>query len=174
MYVKVIEDMEVEPIDLEELKEWLRIDIDYTAEDNILTNLIKSSRILLENYTGLSFGTKTLEAVIDIANKAEVPYSPLQSMTSVYRRNEHSWVLCVEGEDYWILNNTIEVSLPAMYKLTYVAGYEDLPEPLKTDIKVIGGWQYENRGIKFNESGTALTYPFLNLLNARYFKKIVI
>lgn len=174
MYVKVLTDLDSEPLNIQEVKEWLRIDIYYNIEDELLTALIKSSRMLLESYTGLSFGTKTIEAVLDINKEINVPYSPLQTMTSVERRENHEWVACTLDKDYWIMNDTIQVALPATYRLVYVAGYTELPEPLKTDIKVICGWQYENRGIKFNESSTAITYPFLNLLNSRYFKKIVI
>lgn len=172
MYVKVITDLTEEPLSLEDAKKWMRVE--YDSDDTLIEALIKSSRMLLESYTGLSFGTKEIEAVLDITKEVTVPYSPLQTMTSVYKRDDNEWVLSVENEDYWIINDTIKVNFPGLYKLTYEAGYEELPEPLLTDIKVILSWQYENRGIKFNESGTALTYPFLNLLNARYYKQIVI
>lgn len=173
MYVKVITDISVEPVSLSDAKAWMRV-VDYTSDDTLITNLVKGSRILLENYTGLSFGTKTIEATFDITHEAEVPYSPLQSMTSVYKRYDNSWVLMTVNVDYWVFNNTIKVAAPGLYKMTYVAGYTSLPEPLKTDIKVITAWQYENRGIKFNEEATATAYPFVNLLNARTYRKVVI
>lgn len=172
MYVKIITDLVTEPVSLADAKKWMRVE--YDSDDTLITALIKSTRTLLESYTGLSFGTKTIETVIDITKEIQVPYSPLQTMTSVYRRENNAWVLCVVDLDYYIINNTIQVELPALYKLTYTAGYTTLPEPLKTDIKVMTAWQYENRGIKFDEVGTAQSYPFMNLLNARNYRQIVI
>lgn len=173
MYVKIITDLSVEPVTLQEAKDWMKV-VDYTYDDSMITNLIKSTRILLEEYTGLSFGTKTIEAIYDIKEVSEVPYSPLQSMTSVYRRNNEAWELMNVNQDYWIIADSIKVAYPGMYKLRYQAGYTTLPEALKTDIKVLVGWQYENRGIRFNERGNATVNPFLNILNAPKFKKVVI
>lgn len=178
MYIKIVSDLTTEPVSLSDAKLWMRI-ADYTSDDTLITSLIKSSRILLEQFTGLSFGTKTIEATFDITNEADIPYSPLQSMTSVYRRDNNTWTLMTNNVDYWILNDSIKVAFPGLYKLTYQAGYASLPESLKTDIKVITAWQYENRGLKFqsNTVGQNLSadqYPFINLLNSRNFRKTVI
>jgi hypothetical protein len=178
MYVKIITDLTTEPISLSDAKLWMRI-ADYTSDDTLITSLLKSSRILLEQYTALSFGTKTIEATFDITKEAEIPYGPVQSMTSVYRRENESWSLMTANVDYWIINDTIKVAYPGLYKMTYQAGYTTLPEGLKTDIKVITAWQYENRGLKFvsNTVGQNLSadqYPFINLLNSRMYRRVVI
>lgn len=173
MYVKVITDLEEEPVTLEEAKAWLKIE-DFTTDDTLVETLIKSSRILLEGYTGTSFGTKELEVIIDITQKIDVPYAPLQTMTKVERRENEGWVDCVENTDFWIIGDTIKVNLPAMYRLTYVAGFEELPENLKTDIKVMVAWQFENRGIKFTDTIDATNYPFMHLLNSRQYRRVVI
>lgn len=173
MYIKIITDTSDEPVTLVEAKTWMRV-LDYTYDDLIISNLIKSCRSTLESYTGLSFKTKTIECIIYINKELEIPYSPLQVMNSVYRRENESWVLAEVDKDYWIIGDKIKVSLPAMYKLNYLAGYTSLPEALKTDIKVLAAWQYENRGIKFNDALTATNYPLINLLNARNYRKVVI
>lgn len=175
MYVKVVTDLATEPVTLQEAKTWMRIN-DFTSDDTLITALIKSSRTLLERYTGLSFGTKTLEVIVEIEKNINLPYSPLQTMTSVYRRFNNQWELMTVNTDYYIIGDTLRVTLPGEYKLTYVAGFTVLPEPLKTDIKVIVAWQYENRNIKFSEgdASTITGYPFINLLNSRAYKSIVI
>lgn len=178
MYVKIITDLSTEPVSLADAKLWMRI-VDYTSDDALITSVIKSSRILLEQYTGLSFGTKTIETTFDITKESELPYGPVQSVTSVYRRDDESWTLMTANSDYWLINDTLKVAYPGLYKVTYQAGYTTLPEGLKTDIKVITAWQYENRGLKFqsNTVGQNLSadqYPFINLLNSRMYRRVVI
>ena len=40
-------------ITLEEVKEWLRIDSDYTEDDNLLNSLISTSQIMIKAATGV-------------------------------------------------------------------------------------------------------------------------
>tara|TARA_R110002096_G_scaffold246771_2_gene439141 strand:+ start:450 stop:1079 length:630 start_codon:yes stop_codon:yes gene_type:complete len=94
----------IEPVTLTEAKAHLRVET--TADDTLLTSLIKSSRQMAEAYTGITFidttwklfidnwpstynkawGSGVRELPIDYDNKRsyiEIPLSPLQSVTHI-------------------------------------------------------------------------------------------
>ena len=61
-----------------------------TAEDNFLTGLITAARQYCENYTRLALATQTRDYYLDdfpSCDHIEIPYSPLQSVTSVKYKN---------------------------------------------------------------------------------------
>ena len=176
MKVNIITDFVAEPVSTTEAKLWMRIN-DFTSDDTLITELVKSTRKHLEKFTGLSFGTKTIEAVMNVDLPSfELPYSPVQSVTSVEKWSGTEWETLVLGEDYFVIEDNIEVYSQGKYRVNYQAGYTELPEDLKTDIKVLVAWQYENRGLKFAQTAdNSLTmYPHWNLLNSRLYRKIVI
>ena len=172
MTVTIITDMVSEPVSLTEAKAWMRIK-DFTDDDALVGSLIESTRRHLERYTGLSFGTKTVETILDIEDDVELPYGPVQSVTSVYLRNGTAWEAVTE---YVLTGSTLKVYGKGTYKVRYQAGYISCPDDLRTDIKVLTAWQYENRGLKLQtEKGKGVSeFPHWNLLNARLYKKIVI
>jgi uncharacterized phiE125 gp8 family phage protein len=175
MKVEVISDMVSEPVSLTEIKNWLRIK-DFTDDDNLLIELSKSTRKHLEKFTGLSFGIKTLESIVDVdREKIELPYSPVASITSVYELNyENAWEL-LDVSDYKLIGDVLKIR-NGCFKVTYQAGFISLPEDLKTDIKVLVAWQYKNRGLNFeaDKDGDIREFPHRNLLNSRLYKKVVI
>lgn len=175
MKVEVISDMVSEPVSLTEIKNWLRIK-DFTDDDNLLIELSKSTRRHLEKFTGLSFGIKTLESIVDVdREQVELPYSPVSSVTSVYELSAtNDWEL-VEVDDYRLVGDVLKIR-NGCFKVTYQAGFISLPEDLKTDIKVLVAWQYKNRGLNFeaDRQMDIREFPHRNLLNARMYKKVVI
>lgn len=83
--IEVVTDLESEPVTLEETKAWLRIDADFFDDDNILNSLITGGRELLEKFTNLAFGVKTLKVRFS-SNCIDLPYGPtgvIQSVTYV-------------------------------------------------------------------------------------------
>lgn len=82
--VKIIEDIEEEPVTLEEVKSFLRIDADYTAEDTVLDLIITSAREKLEAQLNLAFGIKTLEIQFT-GYEIELPYGPTGDIESIYK-----------------------------------------------------------------------------------------
>ena len=175
MRVKVLSEMVSEPLSLTEAKAWLRVK-DFTDDDTLIAALVKSTRKHLEGYTGLSFGTRTLEVVMKIDESAELPYSPVQSVTSVYKLVDNEWEL-VDNADWWLIGDDLKVRTCDMFKVTYQAGYTQLPDDLLTDIKVLVAWQYKNRGIIFEVDRNEIIivqYPHNLLLNSRLYRKVVI
>lgn len=175
MNVTVTSDMVSEPVSLTEAKNWLRIK-EFTDDDTLLTELIKSTRKHLEKFTGLSFGTKTVRATLTLDGWTELPYGPVISITTVQRWEEGTGAF-EAYTDYQSYESKIKPALEGIYKVTYQAGFSTLPEDLKTDIKVLVAWQYKNRGINFGTEAEAdglREYPHNNLLNARQYRKVVI
>jgi uncharacterized phiE125 gp8 family phage protein len=175
MKVTVISDMVAEPVSLTEIKNWLRIK-DFTDDDTLLVELGKSTRRHLEKFTGLSFGVKTLESIVDVdREQIELPYSPVASLTSVYELTSFiEWTL-VDPSEYALIGDTLKIR-NGCFKVTYQAGFISLPEDLKTDIKVLVAWQYKNKGLNYDEDKTAgiQDFPHHRLLNSRLYKKVVI
>lgn len=172
MTVKVTTDLVSEPLSLTEAKANMRI-VDFTTDDTLITSLIKSTRMHLEKFTGLSFGVKTIETTVIIDGEFELPYGPVLSVTSVEVKDDYAtWTaLTTANEEYELVNDTLKVYYPkGLFKVTYQAGYTSLPEDLKTDLKTLVAWQYQNRGIKISDS----VGEFPNYLNAWKYRKVVI
>jgi uncharacterized phiE125 gp8 family phage protein len=174
MKVTIISDIVSEPVSITEAQNWMRI-VDYSTDDDLIGALIGSTRKNLEKYTGLSFGTKDLEAILDNDQlEFELPYSPVQQVTNVERWDGTEWL---EAE-YYLLGDKLKVTTKDKHRINYRAGFTDLPEDLKTDIKVLVAWQYKHRGMNFqadkDNAASVTQYPYTNLLNARFYRKVVI
>lgn len=126
----------VEPVILDDVKKWLRVDID--DDDDLISALITAARIFCENYANLSFITRTVTAKIHNGlGNFVLPYGP------------------VIGDITSVTDNQ-GVVLTANYKLTdayandvtvvYDVGYDVLPENFKTAIYNQIGFLFENRG----------------------------
>lgn len=126
-----------EPVTLSEAKEWCKIDL--SDDNDLITALITAARIMCENYSNIGFITREVTAHINNANGGlYLPYAPVIGGPSAV------------DED----NNTIELTYHfgqimepyGRYTVTYRAGYETLPEHLKTALKAQVLYLYENRG----------------------------
>ena len=123
-----------EPVTLQEAKDWCRIDV--TDDDTLITALIKAARIICENYANLSFIERTVTAKIKNGlGGISLPYGPVTSEVAFYDDED------VELTDY-LLKDGDSNEVTAIYN----AGYEALPENLKTAILNQIAWMYENRG----------------------------
>ena len=176
MKVTVTTDLTTEPVTIDEAKLWMRI-VDYTTDDDLITELITSTRKHLEKYTGLSFGEKTIEAIMTNDRFTfELPYGPVITVSSVEKWDGDEWITLVDETDYYVVDDCLQVYSYSKFRVTYTAGYEELPEDLKTDIKVLVAWQYKNRGLNFqaDTDNTISQHPYQTLLNAKQYRKVVI
>jgi len=139
-----------EPVTLDEAKHYCRID--YDIDDELILTFITAARILLEQYTGLSFIPKRL--IVQLNNGCggiELPYGPIPGGPDAIDKT-----LVTDG-----LGNAIDSGLIVLTGLNFVnvqspcyplldfiysAGYDILPEPLKTAIKAQVFYMYDNRG----------------------------
>lgn len=159
-----------EPLTVAELKLWMKIT--FTDDDVLIGELISSAREYLENYTGLSLAQREITVVANVDDDFDLPYGPVQNITSVYKRWSNSWVEADVDVDYEQIEGIFRPYFEGMYKITYIGGYSDLPFALEQDIKKLVGYGYQNRGIIFsNERAGQASFP---TLNADLYKKNII
>jgi len=163
-FFEVTTEPSVEPITVEKLKIWARID--GTDEDSLLEDIIKSARRLAEKWIHRSFLTQTITMVMDqwLVDEIEFPFSPLISVTSVETLSEAGVATVYSSDNYYVITESVpgrlaikqDVSKPenqdrdsAGFKIVYVAGYgpaaTNVPQTLRDAIKMWATDIYENR-----------------------------
>lgn len=122
-----------EPVTLQEAKDWCRIDV--SDDDALITSLIKAARIICEQYSGLSFVTKTVTAIlVNGLGNIDLPYGPVTGDVT-YTETDGTAI------DYDISDERCE-----RFKAVYSAGYETLPQNLKTALLNQIAFMYDHRG----------------------------
>jgi uncharacterized phiE125 gp8 family phage protein len=173
MQITVTTAPETEPVSLAEVKYHLRLATTaaeaaaYTTEDDLLTRLISTARILTEQETGRALITQTRTFYLNQwPDKAyiELPYPRLQTATATYRLDDDddynetlSTVdtdivsepgrLILQPDELWP-SETLYSEKPI--KIVMVCGYgddaADVPEPIKQALLLKISDLYENRG----------------------------
>lgn len=154
----------IEPITLEELKLFARID--GTDEDDLLNSFIESARRATENYLRRALINQTITMKMDWwpGRKVELPMPPLVSITAVETLDEDDTATTYSSDNYY----TDTVSDPGVlylkqgvaepentdrnymgFQIRYVAGYgskmTDVPAVIRDGIKLWATAIYENR-----------------------------
>lgn len=151
----------MEPITVIEAKRYMRIDVTYLLEDEEIAGFITSARQWCEKYTGLSFVPKQLEIYSD-KGVIDIPYGPITSIVSV--KDD-------QGTD--ITYRKAGLHHPRVFTncgayITVKAGYSELPEELKTAVKMLTATLYENREnfvtLEKSESIQSLPFGVISLL----------
>ena len=70
--VAVLSEIISEPITLSEAKNYLRVD--YSEDDALITALITSARVRLEQYAGVAMTERTLQVIAYVDDLIELPY----------------------------------------------------------------------------------------------------
>jgi uncharacterized phiE125 gp8 family phage protein len=140
----------VEPITLAEAKEYARID--GSAEDALITALIKMARIHSESFTGKSLVPKTITVTsFSFPYQFQMPYGPLNAENNVTKV-----VTLDQNGTETNLNYQVNPGLyPKMmilggnqsykFKTVYTAGFTTVPEDIKLAIKMLVNTMYERR-----------------------------
>lgn len=177
--VQVTTDVTTEPVTLEEVKGHLNLQFDtagsyvFDDDDTKLTDLIPVCRDIIEQYTGLSLGEKTIVAIIrNECGDIEIPRGPVNSITSI--KDADGNTLTVDTE-YTLRGNQfkwIESPTSCYLEVTYTAGYSDttIPKALKRAILEEIAFRYVNAGdqqqefangkVSICESSLNLAAPF--------------
>lgn len=162
--LKLVTAPTTEPIDIDEAREHLRVDI---ADDDLyIESLIVVARTWAENFTRRAFITQTWDLQLDCFPRYfELPRAPLQSVveaaftyidgngsstqvpTSVYdvdAKSEPGRVYPAYGQ-VWPTPR----AHPAAVNLRFVAGYgdavSDVPQPIRHALLLLVGQWYEQR-----------------------------
>ena len=137
------------PVSLTEVKTHLAVT--HTDDDTMLTDLFKQVTREVENYCGIALGTQTKVWTFDFDCNTEysIPYNPVASVTSVYRKvsaGDYTELLVV-NDDYDLdgqLKKTLNIFSGGRCKVTYVTG--TCPPDLKLGILNEIAFRYEHRG----------------------------
>lgn len=152
-----------EPISLSEAKNYLRVDFD--DDNDLITSLIPAARIRLEKYAGVAMSPRTLQVVAYVDEFIELPYAPLNTITSVEYWGGDAWVAMSVG-DYNVIGSTYKkiymvANSQMEYRFTYTCGYTTLPSPMKTALYKLLADLYDYR-----ESSVEDSKPNANLASA--------
>lgn len=125
-----------EPVTLADVLTWGKIDTN--AENALITALIKTARIMCEQYTNTSIITRTIVADINNANGGLIlPYGPVTGTPTAV-----DW----QGTALTLVYNFSQVQSPyGKMTVTYTAGVTDT-SLYKTAIMQQTLFLYENRG----------------------------
>ena len=156
----------VEPITIEEVKDFARID--GTEEDCLLERFITSARYNCEEYLGRALVLQTIQMVMDFwpGTVVELPRPPLLSVSSIVTVDEDGTETTYDSDNYYIVTEAVPgqlvlkqgVSPPtntsrdyAGFKITYKCGYgatpDSLPRPIKDGLVMWVASMYEKRVI---------------------------
>ena len=170
--IQVTTDLVTEPVLVSEAKSWMKIGFD--TDDIIIDGLIGTARRILEGFTGLSFGTKTYKALMEINDEwVDLPYGRVSSITSITRIDAVDSTTVLDSGDYALVNGRLLMQQAGTFSIIYVTGFT-VPDSLKTDIKKLVAYMYANRGIQFESEDDAKQFPEWNSLSAHYYAKVVI
>ncbi len=135
-----------EPITLAEAKAWIKVDTAITADDTLITELIKAARQQCEGFLGISLISRTVTAIINnSAGNIELPYGPLVSFTSLTDEDGNAIV----AADYGLRGIGFKYLYTPRYDYmtaVYTTGYTAVQENFKTAVKEQVAWLYDNRG----------------------------
>lgn len=156
---------EKEAVSLDAVKDHLRIT--HTHEDATILGYLRSAERLAEHQTGRSLIRRTHELYLDAfpcERYIELPKPPLISVNSVqYQDDAGTWQTMTSADYIAVLRGLCpRVALlsakswpspirevPQAVRVTYVAGYgdnpDDVPEAVRTWIKMLVGSMHENR-----------------------------
>lgn len=161
MSIIVIEAPTEEPVSLDELKAFARVDHD--DDDALLTSLGIAAREFVETTTGRALMTQTLEMVtptfpLDTLRLPRFPVQSIESFTYLDRSGDQETL--VENTDYFVDTDTVPPMLqsarywPAVadrsnsVRVRFVAGYDSadkVPQTIKTVICALAAHWYESR-----------------------------
>lgn len=160
MGLTVVTPPTAEPVSLAEAKAHCRI---YgTEEDGLLAGYLMAARAYAETYLGRALATQTLQLAIDggwPCDRIVLPRPPLQSVSSITYSDTSGATQTLAADQYRVdttahqgfIERAYGVTWPAVRDqartivVTYVAGYTQIPEPIRTAILLMVGHFYENR-----------------------------
>jgi len=139
MFKRVISQAPLAVVSLDEAKSQLNI-IDDTSEDTYIQLLIDASTKLAEKYTGRLFSLGTVEVILSGFDVGILPFGEISELTSVVS-DDANLKYDFEPISQMIFINTVASSV----KVTFDAGYTEVPTEAKMGILMLVSSLYENR-----------------------------
>lgn len=118
----------------------------FTGDDTLLTELITAARQMIEEKAGLSIISHKWEAYLtNLCGRIEIPFGPNVNILSMYDCNGNA----IAPTNYKLVGNmwkNLVYPKEKDLKVTYTAGYTEVPKGVKTAIMRMATYLYENRG----------------------------
>jgi len=135
-----------EPVTLTEAKDFCKVDIG--TDDTLITALITAARQQCEAYTAVGFVVHDIVTIVNNINgEIYIPYGPMIAINQVTNADGDVLVL---DTDYTLSGNQFKRLLTPREKnitIDYSAGYDELPNVLKTALLNQIYYLYDNRSI---------------------------
>jgi len=144
-----------EPLSLEDAKTFMHILED--DEDTLIESMIASAREYAENYTNRQFEIATWELITDcLYSGLTIPKSTVTEISSIEYLDEDGVYQTLSTDDYYLYFEygaaKIYIESTPSYKsdkraikITFKAGYENVPSSIVSYIKILVSTLYENR-----------------------------
>jgi uncharacterized phiE125 gp8 family phage protein len=177
MYLTRLTAPDTEPLSLDEVKEFCRIDD--SDSDLLLDSFIKTAIELVENTTGKRLISQKWRMDLEkFGIEIKIPYPPLASIDSIDYYDTANILQTLSVEEYEVhgIGNiglvlpTYGYSFPSVYprekavQVSFTCGYSNasqMPEALKNAIKTLVYYMYDSRGKSVDQT-------FLNILLGPY------
>lgn len=163
---KIITPPTAEPITVDELKLFARID--GTSEDILIEGFIEAVREATELYLGRALMQQTIRVVLNEwhADMIELPRPPLISVSSIETVDEDDTTTTYSSSNYFVVTEAIPGQVIIKngatpptntdryyggYRITFLAGYgtksTDVPRQIRTAMMLWASAVYENRSL---------------------------
>jgi len=135
-----------EPVNLADMKTYIRVSPDLTDDDNLITSLIKAARAKIEMFCGVSLITRTIQCrLLNQLGDIELPFGPVNEITEITDLggtvlDDTAWTL--DGVSFKTLNTPCNTELTVTYTVTAPLASDEW----KTYIKRQVAFMYEHRG----------------------------
>lgn len=128
----------VEPILLADVKKFMRVS--FTDEDSLITSLIKTARVALENYLGISIVATSIEVeTTNYWTPFRIPYTPIVAISELIVDNIDYDTSDYANDGYVRIDGTD-------LQIKYTAGFTTVPEDLKTALMSMVMYYFDHRG----------------------------
>lgn len=137
----------IDVVSLDEAKEYIKVELDITEEDDLIEDLITTSVSQCEGYLNISIIPATVTTILNNSlGGIELPYGPIESFSSLKDCDDNELTADegykLQGIDF----RTIKFPCYAYLKAEYTTGYTELPQHFKTAVLQQVAYLYENRG----------------------------
>lgn len=150
----------VEPVSLTDAKEHLRIDTDFTAQNDYVENLIVAARQYCEQLQHRRYITREITVVFDsFCESLKLPLVPIGEIVSVKYYDQNNQQQTLDSGEYELVDGVIQPaydktfpstrayydSVEVVYECGYGEASSDVPMYIKQAILLIIGHWYEHR-----------------------------
>lgn len=151
----------VEPVVLDDAKEWLHVDFD--ADDAIITKMIKAAREAVEKLTTTALVKKNVTLDVETTLESERVRLPYGSVSALVVKDKDLETLTI-NDDYTLRGNHLSLNSSGFYSLAYVVNAQNVSEALKEAVLLEVAERYDNRGEGesngISEAARAKAQPF--------------